>query len=277
MNHPLKVINSDAGIRYLLQWWSHGEQNQVIVAASERALYPVFRHVCDENSDARVEQVLEVELVAPSDVMCRRAEEHQRAEEVKDFLDEVSFRIKELAEEGHPLPVQFKRCELWVPDYLDEGEEIPPPDSYRTEWHPDCRNCTAGFSLVDHTPESFYQKYQENWRLIHPVKERIDPKLVYSTAVKANDDESIWVARPDFGHHCHGVSLYQLEPGRQPYEAVLFYFRWRREIDKTPFEQMIVEANELRKRHSEAKQETRDLKRNAEKADSISKTLAVFQ
>lgn len=277
MNHPLKVYNPGSGIRYLLQWWSHGRQNQVIVADSERALYPVFSHVCDENPDTRIEQILEVELVAPSDVMCRRAQEYRHAEEVKDFLNDVSFRIKELAEEGYPLPESFKRCELWVPDYLEEGEETSPPDSYRTEWHPDCRNCIAGFTLVGHTPESFYQKYQENWRIIHPIKERIDPKLGYSSAVKANDDETIWVARPDFGHHCRGVSLAQLESDRQPYEAVLFYFRWRREIDKVPFEQMITEAAKLRARRSEEKQKIRDLKRSAEKAEAISKTLAVFK
>lgn len=43
MDHPLKVYNPGSGIRYLLQWWSHGRQNQVIVADSISKTLAVFK------------------------------------------------------------------------------------------------------------------------------------------------------------------------------------------------------------------------------------------
>ena len=275
-NHPLRVYNPGSGIRYLLQWWTHNEQNHVIVAESEKALYPVFKHVCDRYSDARVNKVLEVELVAPSNQMCQKALEARKANEINSFCNEVMHRIKELMEGGYPLPPQFKRCGNWIPDYLEEGEEIPIPDSYCTEWHPNCRNCNTGFILVGHTPESLYDNYSEAWRSIHPIKTHEDKKLVCSLARQANDGEDIWIASASFGHHSPGVGLVQLNSIDFVYEDALFYFCLRREIDKSPWEKMIVEANKARKEKAKASSEKYAQIRQKEIAISISKTLSVF-
>lgn len=275
MNHPLRVYNPGFGIRYLLQWWTHNEQNHVIVAESEKALYSVFKHICDKYSDARVDRVLEVELVVPSNQMCQKALEVRRANEVNEFISEVTHKIKELMEGGYPLPPQFKRCGNWIPDYLEDSEETPVPDSYCTEWHPNCRNCNMGFILVGHTPESLYDNYLEAWKSVHPIKIHEDKKLC-SLGRQASDGEDVWIANANFGHHSQGISLVQLNPIDLVYEDALFYFCLRREMDKSPFEKMIVEANKARKEKAKASYEKYTQIRQKETAISISKTISVF-
>lgn len=242
LEHPLKVYNSAAGIHFLLQWWSHNEQNRVIVARSEKALHSVFKHICHENpDDGRVNRVLEVEFVAPSDEMCQHAIGYNRREDIRLFIDTVILELQKFSALDKPLPKQFQRCTVYSPspDYVSEGES---PSESTIEDHYECLNCFNSITLVGYTPESLYNKYHDAWLQSDPIKRRSteDKFATYSLARQARNDEEIWVAYPDFGPHSKGVALSVI--GVYPINTVLFYFRMIRELDSTPWQAQISEA-----------------------------------
>lgn len=240
MNHPLKVYNPAGGIHFLLQWWTHEEQNHIIVARSESAMQTAFNRICIEEKPDRVKCVLKVELVAPSEKLCQEAAVYSKQQNVKNFMNEMVREIEALSRRGKTIPSQFQICTTYTPSpsYLEECEEL---SEYDREYHMQCCNCYSKVILVGYTQESLYDKYSESWYQANPMwRRREDKRAVYSHARIAKDDEQIWVAGPDFGHHCGGVQL-RNSPSDYPEGGALFYFSLIQELNIKPWQDQIDE------------------------------------
>lgn len=278
MNHPLKVYHPGRGTVHVCRWWTHNEQYQLIVAPNEMSVQHIWKTAYQWYRDARAEELCEVELVAPSKLMCEEAIKYEYAQAVKEFIDQVTGRLREVIELGFPLPTQFVPCPVW--QNKDEDDEDRQPDSYTLKYHFDCRNCINGFQLVDLSQGEFYEKFSLPWYEAYPPQTHNTGKYraMYSTAEIAADDEDIWAALTNFGHHRSGVELVPWKAGEIPrdYSEVLFYYRKLREGDVTSYNQMAQEYWDLQKKLQETKQQCADIKRRQKDKQDAEKVLAIF-
>lgn len=280
MNHPLKVYHPGKGIHYLARWWTHNKQHQVVVARSEKALNDVVNSIFTMYEDARVDAAYEVELVGPSLYMCKVATKAAYDESVENFLNEVTYGVRHVVAAGKSLPGQFMKCKGYSCKYIEEGEEEGSPDSWRNDTHHDCRHCINGYTLFGFSPDSFYQIYHKKWYLLHPKKVYSDTKYValYSTAEPASDDEKIWAATPDFGHHQRGVELDVVDMTySSSYTGVLFYFRKRREMDVTAWNELQEKFKALRVKDSEDRKAASKIRKAQEENEAAEKCLAALK
>lgn len=270
----------------MCRWWTHNEQQQVIVAPTERAVASIWKSAYKEYSDAEAKGLYEVELVAPSKLMCSKAVTYEREADIKSFMNDACGSVSEALKLGLPLPPQFTKCPGFV---RNDDEDDSPPESTELKYHFNCRNCTHGIALVGLTPEQFYDKFHAAWDAANPPQGRTPGKYkaVYSTADPAADDESIWEASCDgFGHHRSGVDLGRLKMGEPPwhdatpwgfFHPVLFYFRMRREMDVKPYNEAALAYRGEQKRLDEATRHLARVRRQMDETQAAEKKLAVFR
>lgn len=283
--HPLRVYHPGKGVHHICRWLTHNEQHQLIVAPTEQAVRYVWELAYKRYDDAKVVQLFEVELVAPSAAMCSKALILQRDADIKSFMNDACGGVSEALKLGLPLPSQFAKCPGFV---RNDDEDDSAPDSIDLKYHFDCRNCTHGIALVGLTPEQFYERFSDAWNAANPSQKMPGRyQQIYSTAEPASDDEQVWEAScDDFGHHRSGVNLNKLRIGEPPwhnatpwgfFHPVLFYFRLRREMDIAPYNQAATTYRDEQKKLDEAKRQLMRAKRQMDETQAAEKKMAVFR
>lgn len=277
MNHPLKVYHPGRGIHYVCRWWTYNEKHQIIIATSQKAVKQIWETACQRYSDAEAKEFCEVELVAPSALMCSKAIAYKRDADIDDFINEVTGKINESIKLGLNVPKLFEPCVNFESYYKDDYE----PDSSTLEYHFDCQNCTNRLKLIDMTYEQFFDKFHQLWNEGLFIKERVGNrnKTVYSTANPAADDEVIWEAS-----YRSGVDLFKCQVGEPPWQGayprghfheVLFYFRMLKEIDISSFD-----TKEFRIKQEKIYEEEKQLlivSERMQQLEAAKKMLAIFQ
>lgn len=236
-DHPLKVFYPYGGRHFIAVWWTHDEQNQIVVAKSLNALDKTLNIAIENNSDIELKEMWEVEIVAPPDKLCQIAKAEARKIEVNDFFRSIVGYLNELLENEIPIPEMFKVCDRWENDDLSMKEE-------NDEHHWNCKNCVEKFSLKSLTLDEFYDKYNSNWNAMHNVPKYAESKALYGLAGTANENDELWCAEPQFGHHCNGTSLSIVSQDPEDYintSSVLFYFHKIKEVDCSKYNQTIDE------------------------------------
>jgi len=279
MNHPLKVYHSGSGVYYVCRWWSHQEQNSIIIARTEELVKKVWSSTYKKCRNAEAKEVLEVELVAPSILMCENAAKKLHKDEVTNLLNEVTSRFDELIGMGFAIPKQFVECDKWESLYEEEGGYEPSPATL--QYHFYCKNCVNKFKLVSLTPEEFYEAFVSKWDSNFPVQDKYEYKYTttYSRARAAGNDEQIWAATTtDFGHHNKGVSLDKWEIGAVPsnFGDILFYYSLLNVLDVEPYkkEASIFSVEEDKNRKEIIKLAA--IQREEKKRKEAEKLLSIF-
>lgn len=255
MEHPLKVIYPYGGQHYALYWWTYDERGHIAIARSERSLLRTAEAIFDKHPDAEIKQMLLIDIVAPSDRMCQEAVEASYKNKVFHFHSEITSRIKELLEKNIDIDSKFfAKCEVYQPDDPEyETEE------YNKNYHYECKNCRNCIRLIGITPNELYDRFNVQWKELsesenlYVLKYRptIFEKLeMYSRADKAQDDEILWAASPNFGHHSDGLYPVEITETKHLLNRLpTFYFRNLKELDQTTFYELLKTAKKKFKAH----------------------------
>jgi hypothetical protein len=137
--------------------------------------------------------------------------------------------------------------------------------------------------------EELYDRYAAAWNRLHGRVEYKDLKQVVSRADRASDDEALWYASPNFGHHNSGITLDQIDIkelvevekntpdhfGIVP-NNVLFFFRRIHVLDDQNFKDDLIKRQTLLLASRETDERNRKAKYDCECQDRIDKTLAIF-
>lgn len=287
----LRVYYPGGGKLLLLHWWTYDERGHVVLAPTERDLQAIAKRVFDEHTDAEIRAYCEIDVVAPSARLCALAVAHTLRENIESFHLEVLLPMREALSEGKELPAPFARCASYEPY---EPEENPSPE--HEEWlrstHYGCRNCRETVQLVGMTPAELYARYHAAWRETHPVREHNDRKRVVSRAPAALDDEPLWAACADFGHHASGIVLGAIDLDEDPSctingqpsssrpaalsDRVLFFFR--RGVDRDPgiFQAMLDQAKVAAEKRQTDWSDEQGAERERETRERIDGTIAFF-
>ncbi len=272
-----RVYYPHGGRRFLLHWWTYDDRGHVILATTERSLQAVAARVFDENTDAEIKALCEIDIVAPPVLLCALASGHVLQARIFAFHREVIRYLRDAAEAGRPLPSPFAVCSDYLPDE-EVGMDV-------TEWarstHYSCTHCVDTIQLVGLTPLELYERYHMAWRKLHPEAEYINPKLVESRAPRALDNEPLWCACAEFGHHASGIVLNALDLDEAPsflrlFDRVLFFFRRVRDLEPATMQATLdalkIAAEERRARLEQERIATRKCNDDA----VIEETIAFF-
>ena len=265
---------------FLLQWSSHDEGSHVILGKSEANVQDVAMHVFKKHNDAKLQSYLEIEIVAPSNKLQELYAYHSRQDGVNNFHQEVVSNMRQIVEAKKKLPPQFAKCTKY-----DPAEEIT--DAYSATYYYECRNCKDTIRLVNITPEELYDTYFEAWQKLDLYgwgNRKTKDKRVLSQATQANDDEPLWYAYANFGHHADGIVLAEIKledayTFRPHYlsDNVLFFFRHIRALDKTPIQEQLDKRNAEIKKLLKDDMKRREANRKSEEKKRIESIIAVFK
>ncbi len=219
MDHPLKVYYPYGGKHIITLWWTHNEQNHIAIARSQSAMDIMIRRFMDKYEDCTVKESYEVEIVAPSVKLCIVATDNKLQQEIDNFSNVVAETMFQVWKSGYKLPSLFSLCTKWEYKYPDSTYQSSEEDDVE---HFCCKNCHRRIRLTSLTPDQLYNIYHDRWAETDSRKSFND-KSLYSNAEPAGDDEEIWGAYPDFGHHNYGITLSEVRIDNT--EPILFYFR----------------------------------------------------
>lgn len=235
---PFEVWNPIGGRWFILHWWTDEERGHVAFGKTEADLLKVAEGILKKKPHATMKQVLEIEIVSPPDSFIELAEMHDRREATENFYIEMVSRMAEAAKAGRTLPPPFEACEKYESEKADRDV-----DEWEREGHYGCKNCEFRVCLVGMTKGDLFAKYHDAWVAAQAPRKEIsrrkgEPRRMPSTAEKASDDEALWYAGADFGHHCGGVILKEVDltegddyrPGGLG-NSTLFFFRNLRKVD----------------------------------------------
>jgi hypothetical protein len=219
------------GTKKVLRYKTHNEGAQLILADSDEKIKSIaisaLNKYENELSSFKFLNCFDIEFVSPPNWFIEKYEKFKKEEEIKSFLQTVCYEIYECVKNGMNLPSQFQLC------YLEQDGE----------YHWNCEDefgnniCYAGIKTIS-SQEEFYNKYYENWIKKFPEKKYVDPKLKISQAIQAKENDEIWMASTNFGHHCPGVEFKQLDMKNPFFKNVLFYFKKINELSLNDFDKM---------------------------------------
>lgn len=249
--HPLKVYFPHGGKHFIAVWWTHDEQNQIVVAKSMPALEKTLNIAISKNSDFEIKEILEVDIVSPPDELCEVAKKEARKRLVNEFFQTITYYIDDMIENKIQIPEIFKICDKWKSTRKDTNKKNDPN-------HYECGNCFRKISLKNLSVEEFYEKYHLGWDNLLKVPfnkkfEISDDGDFFSRAKNANSKMELWSACPHFGHHCKGVELRFVDQNpNDEYintNSVLFYFHKIKEINNSKYQEIIknIKDKEIKK------------------------------
>lgn len=285
MDHPLKVYYPYAGKHWILHWSTHQEQGHLALASSMESIlylaYSIINHYHSHES-FEIKSLSRIEMVSPSSQMCRLAAEDQHREDVNSFVRDVCFKLKE-ATDGKEIqfPSEFMTCD----QFEFEIDVDYQPSSDDLKYHHACSNCFATIRLKNLSPEEFYQKYYHLWEKEFPSttfpRAPGSPTAKYSQAPAAEDDEVIWQAFPDFGHHCGGAVLQKVDysdiPECRSFPIVLFYYRPLGELDISALQNHLEQVRTAYKQKQAEKKQINKQLHVSDNEKRIQKILDFFQ
>lgn len=278
--NKLKVYYPHGGHHFLLHWWTYNERGHVVLARTEGSVYSTATSVFRKHSDAEVRAYSEVEIVAPSALMCKRAAEFDLQESISSFHQQIVYRLNDVVKGGKELPLQFEMCEAFEPKDLDGA-----PCDWANETHYSCKNCTDKIKMIGMTKEELHAKYSSTWKKLSPSKIYIDKNKVLSRAAPAKDNEELHYAKAEFGHHSSGIELDRMnlskfDPTYRPEYLtgrVIFFYRKVRDLDAAPLQLMLDQQRQAIQERKAIGERQRIAKREQDKRNDIELTLSLFQ
>ena len=270
---PFEVWNPFSGRWFVFHWWTDHDRGHLAFASTEDGLLDVATNVFQKEPYAECKGVLEIEVVAPSDLMSQIANKHDLEEEVMHFSYEIFGQLAYARDAGKTLPSMFVTCPKYQP------EEDVTDDDWAREKHYGCQNCMNGISLVGMTKVELHARFYDDWEKTKEDRtrhRRSDPpqlKRAPSTAPKASDDDTLWYARANFGHHAGGVELHEVDlaesdahrPGCLTKDTLFFYRRIREIGTGEKLADAIGTMSAAFRRVSEEESERRDNLRRQER------------
>ena len=273
-DHPLKVYYPHGGKHFIATWWTHDEQNQIIVAKSLKALEKTLSVTIDRYPDFEVKEMWEVEIVAPPEDFCQTKKEKLRKTQVEEFFRNVVYSFSYQLGIKDLLPEVFQPCSRWKKPYKESDSS-----SLNDPQHRNCGNCVDGIKLRLLSKEEFYEKYHEQYeKTIRFNRTFVDTKALYSKASPAVDLNDLWLVSTEFGHHSYGARLMKVKETKNydMYEC-LFYFYKRNEIDISKYKLLSEKLKEENKKlREEAMNKTRE-KYKKEQEERVQKILDIFK
>jgi len=277
MNDAIKVYYPFGGKRLLLQWYTYDDRGHVVLSETKSGLHAVAERVFDENPNAEIKAMCEINVVGPSKLLNKLAAKASAAERVSVFYEEINCYLIEAVKDEVALPSPFALCTKYEP-----SEDVV-SDDWATESHYNCKNCKSRIKLIGTTPDALYEKFHETWRVLHPAPVHIDPKRVTSRAAPAKDDASLWYAYANFGHHAKGVELFEVkledaECYRPGYFSndLMFFFERIRDLDAKPLQALLNKKKKAAKKQQAEREKARGREYEQERRDRINKVLSLF-
>ncbi len=276
-NDILKVYYPLGGRTFLLHWYTNHDRGHVVLSRTEKGLRATADRVFEENPDAEIKDLLEIDVVGPSKKLIKRAEKAAADTAIREFYEEVTYRLIEAVKAGHKLPAPFEPCSKYEPDEEDEIEL----NDWAIESHYMCRHCKSGIKLVAATPSALYERYHGPWAAKHPRPQHEPRGRVPSRAEPWDDKPILWYASADFGHHAKGVTLNEvnLEDDFMPgyfSDRLMFFFVHIRALDPQPFRDRLEEHAEMAEIRQAQREEARRIEFEKEKEDQNNDILALF-
>ena len=272
MNHPLKVYFPHGGKHFIAQFWTHDEQNQIVVAKSLSALDRTLNLLIEKDYDLQVKEIFEVDFVSPPKSLCELAKVEARKIQVEEFYKLITFYVKELVDNKKQLPGIFKICTKWKP----VGNDVSKDDK---DHHYYCKNCYEKIALKNLSFEEFYEKYHLTWdSTFNNRKQFVDERAVYSRAKPAYQNE-LWFVNPNFGHHSSGATIRLVEDPTVYVNTspVLFYFHKIKEIDNSKYVDLLKEIKQKQKEKDKRSRDTFAENVKKEKEEKYQKILKIFE
>lgn len=205
-----KVYNPSAGRWFVLHWWTEDDRGHLTFAKTTDGLCVAARAVFEKEPEAENRGLYEIEMVAPSARMEKLAALHDRKEAIDQFYYELSSRVRLLLGTRLRIPLPFERCKTYEPEEFTDVT-----DENNRKHHYSCKNCDMTLRLVGVTRDELYEKHFVRWRLLNPLPRhspgRKQPVRSLSLAAPAADDEKIWFAYGNFGHHAGGIELHKVD------------------------------------------------------------------
>lgn len=283
-----KVYNPSAGRWFILHWWTDHDRGHVSFAKTVDELKEVARRVFTKEPEAQNRGLYEIEMVGPPPRVEELAAKHDRTEKVDQFYYEVAARMSELIEHKRKLPAPFEQCLKFEPENSENGR-----DGWAGERHYDCKNCSMRLKM-NVTREEFYVQYADRWYDLHPpFKSKPSPKMpkrVPSLAAPARDDEEIWFAYGNFGHHAGGIELEKVDlKDGEDYrkhccgDQALFFYRLIGRVAKAnlpaaiEISKIISDVKAADKKATKEDQAKRKADRRAEEQKRIRETVEFFR
>lgn len=272
MKHPLKVIYPYGGIHYLLHWWTYNDRGHLALAKSLSTLEQTAGVIFRDHPDAEIKNLLKIKIVAPSNASCKKALKIAKNDLIDSFMTSVLYRIRDYFETTGTVPSLFCECTIWENKYnftieLDEDEA-------RT--HSSCKFCNGTkIKLAKLIPTQFYKKYLSEWEKHFPSQSYTDKKSVYSLAEQAKDNQILWGANPNFGHHSSGLDIQKLD--KDDTRLVQFYFVKLKTLDATKLQSMLAYINEEIDKKSKLDRGIKDLEKLLEKQHRHNLLLEIFK
>lgn len=269
MPHPLKVYYPFGGKHIITLWWTHNEQNQIAISPNQNSMESMLHCFLDKYEDCDIKESYEVEIVAPSKSLCDRAEANKLQENIKLFFEMVARQIGEAYKAKYKIPPIFTKCSKWESDYEDNGQTEKDDLS-----HYSCRNCTERIALSSLTKEEFYHLFYDEWNKLFPRNKYRDEKAIYSRAETAKDDDVLWGAYSNFGHHCRGIALSEVIPDYT--NTIQFYYRNPITISVLGYQKIQKEKAQQRALLRKQWDQEHSLRIDFERKQKIEKTLSIF-
>ncbi len=288
----LKVYYPFGGRTFLLHWWTYDERGHLVLAATERALTALAKSVFDKHPEAEIKGYCEIDVVGPPERLHVLAFEQGVRERVARFHREIVTCMSAVVESDKPLPSIFAVCPSYEPD-----ENHIDADEWAREGHYGCKRCLDKIQLVGLTPGDLYARYYDAWLAAHPDhrdhdrgrrRDSKEPQRVFSLAEPACDDDQLWCARADFGHHAAGIALKEVnieEPdtisdGVFSHSCLddhtLFFFKRLRDLDASALQTMLDAAKAASEKSREDYEQERIARRDRERAEEVDDSLAFF-
>lgn len=269
MEHPLKVYYPFGGKHIITIWWTRNEQNHVAIARNLSAMDFMLNCFIDKYPDCIVKESYEVEMVSPSEKLCNGAAYLKYKEDVDIFFDQFAYSMHEALEEGYSLPSIFNVCTNWICAYDDSSLSESQDKEHRY-----CKNCHYKITLSFLTKEQFYESYYSKWIVACPPRVIRDKNAGYSLAEPAKDDEVIWGAYTNFGHHNTGVTISKVIQSNT--EAILFYFRKLNYLSILGYQKLQKEKEKQRSESRKLWEKEHLASIKAHKKQNIEEALSIF-
>lgn len=272
----LKVYYPHGGHHFLLHWWSYNERGHIILARTQDGIISTAKSVFKKHTDAEIKAYIEIDIVAPSELMHKQAKEAAIQERIDSLYFEVIHRLRFAIASGKNLPKQFAICTKYNPGKHDRGRK----ESTDTE-HYSCKSCSNRIKLArGMTKEKLYNQYNDEWSKAFPVKQYTNPKHVLSCAEPVQDTKGLYFVEGCFGHHCTGLVLEKAKERDFPPSYLndpLFFYHKIRELDSTDIQSMLENQKLMLENFRKTQAEARNLRLEEDKRLDIEKTISVFE
>jgi hypothetical protein len=281
------------GKMLLMQWWTNNERGHVVLAQSERVMHETARSVFKKHPGAEIYTYLEIDIVAPSKKLCELYTKFDYQDKVNSFENEITWRLKELVAANKELPSQFKICDRYesTEDPETYGVDSNSVREWKEEIHANCKNCNSKF-ILGMSKEAFYDKHGERWHEAdaRSVKARnynaARDKRLPSKAEQASDDELLWCATANFGHHSKGIHLVEVDKETptdfncKPLylsEAALFFYRKLSELDSSSLKEILDDEFRISREKRKADEDFSNNRRQRETENRFNQLIDFFK